>query len=111
VPTAKTPVKRRRPSRAGKVPPPAPPPERLVLTVPEAAAMLGCSEGTVWNRLRDGTLKRVRMGGRTRLNRAAVEAYAVNGDPAPRKGTRSGAGIHVAGQAQPLPRRPATAAR
>ena len=85
MPTAKTPVKRR-PSRARKQPPPAPPPEQLVLSVPEAAAMLRCSEATVWNRLRDGTLKRVRMGGSTRLNRAAVERYAATGDPRPRGG-------------------------
>jgi excisionase family DNA binding protein len=112
VPTAKTPVKRRRPSRAGKVPPPAPPPERPNLSVPEAAAVIGCSEATVYNRLRDGTFKRVQIGGRTRLNRAAVEAYAAKGDPTPRNGTRSpGAGTHVAGQAQPLPRRPATSVR
>ena len=72
--------------------------------------MLGCSEGTVWNRLRDGTLKRVRMGGQTRLNRAAVEAYAVNGDP-PRESTRSPGAGKAAGTAQPQPRRPAAVAR
>ena len=58
----------------------AAPPERPNLSVPEAAAVIGCSEATVWRLLGRGRLKRLRIGGSTRLNRAAVEAYAANGD-------------------------------
>ena len=80
MPTAKAPPARRR--RKPTPPPPAPPPERLVLTVPETAALLGCSEVTVWRLLSRGRLKRVKMGTSTRINRAAVEAYAAEGDEA-----------------------------
>ena len=76
--TATPSLRRRRPRKP--VPPPPAPPERPNLSVPEAAAVIGCSEGTVWNRLRDGTFQRVRIGGMTRINRAAVEAYAARGD-------------------------------
>ena len=79
MPTVKTPPARR---RRKPTPPPPPPPERLVLTVPETAALLGCSEVTVWRLLSRGRLKRVRIGTSTRINRAAVEAYAATGDGA-----------------------------
>jgi excisionase family DNA binding protein len=73
-------LRRRRPRKPSPPPPPPAPPERPNLSVPEAAAVLGCSESTVWNWLREGKLERVRIGGMTRINRAAVEAYAAQGD-------------------------------
>jgi excisionase family DNA binding protein len=73
-------LRRRRPGKTPP-PPPLPPPEQPWLTVAQAAQVLGCSESTVWNWLRGGKLERIRHGGMTRLNRAAVEAYAAQGDP------------------------------
>ena len=56
----------------------------------EAAAVIGCSEATVWRLLGRGRLKRLRIGGSTRLNRAAVEAYwpTVTAGPSDRTGDR-----------------------
>jgi excisionase family DNA binding protein len=79
LPTAKTPTRpRRRPPKAA---PPEVAPEQLLVTVPQAAVMLVCSEALVWKLLERGRLKRVRMGTATRISRAAVEAYAAKGDP------------------------------
>lgn len=66
---------RRRPKAA-----PTPPPERLTFTIAEAADRLGISVRHVYRLLDAGSLPRSRMGGATRISRAAVEAYAVKGD-------------------------------
>lgn len=57
-----------------------PPPERVALTVPEAAELLGISVRHVYRLLDAGRLPRTRMGGAVRISRAAVEQYALTGD-------------------------------
>lgn len=53
-------------------------PDRLVYSVAEAARALGVSKGTVYNRMRDGSLKTFRWVGRTLIRaddlQAAIDA-------------------------------------
>jgi excisionase family DNA binding protein len=78
--------------RTRRLPPSAPPPpERAALSVPEVAAILGCSQSMVWNLLRDGKLPRVRIGSSTRVHRSAVERFLEDGGTA-RPGRPSKAG-------------------
>ena len=83
---AKTARRRKAPPRIDT----PPPPERVALTVAEAAAVLGLAESTVWGLLRAGKLPRVRIGRNTRINRAVVEAYAATGDGGPPRRRRAG---------------------
>lgn len=48
--------------------------ERLAYTVTDAARALGISERSVYNRINDGTLKRVRVGGRNLIPANALRA-------------------------------------
>ena len=66
--------------KAARRHPEEPSPEALAFTVPQAAERLGVSVRHVYRLLAAGALPRARMGGATRINRAAVEAYAVAGD-------------------------------
>lgn len=50
--------------------------ERLSYTVPEAARALGVSERSIYNRIYDGTLTRVRVGRRVLIPAAALRALA-----------------------------------
>lgn len=53
-------------------------PDRLTYSVAEAAHALGVSRGTVYNRVRDGSLKTFRWAGRTLIRaddlQAAIDA-------------------------------------
>lgn len=53
----------------------------LLLTVPEAAALLAVSVRTVRNMLADGRLEKVKIAGATRIRRGDVEAVALLGRP------------------------------
>lgn len=50
--------------------------ERLTYTIPDAARALGISERSVYNRIYDGTLARVRVGRRVLIPAAALRAMA-----------------------------------
>jgi len=50
--------------------------ERLAYTVPDAARALGISERSIYNRIYDGTLPRVRIGRRNLIPAAALRAIA-----------------------------------
>ena len=52
-------------------PAPATPPQRLLLSVAEVAAELGCGRDTVYALLTSGALPSVRLGGRLRRIRRA----------------------------------------
>jgi excisionase family DNA binding protein len=54
--------------------------ERLAYSPTEAAQALGCSRQTIYNRLDDGTLRAVKLGGRT-LIPATVLAELLGGGP------------------------------
>ena len=49
--------------------------ERIVLTVPEAAAALGASKNTVYELVRTRQIPHVRIGSRIRIPKAALEAW------------------------------------
>lgn len=72
-------------TRTKRAAPVGPPPERVALTVPEVAAMLGCSERTVWTLLATEKLPRVRLGASVRIHRAAVERFLEAGGTEPSK--------------------------
>ena len=70
--------------RKAPTPLPVPPPERVALTVPEAAAVLGLGKSTIWAMLARGDLPRVRAGRTTRISRTAIDEYmAAGGNPKP----------------------------
>ena len=48
--------------------------ERMAYTIPEAAAALGVSERSVYNRIYDGTLGRVKFGRRVLIPAASLRA-------------------------------------
>ena len=51
--------------------------DRIALSVPEAAQALGgVSENTIWNLLRDGTLRRLKVGRRTLIPVSSIEEFA-----------------------------------
>ena len=51
--------------------------DRIALSVPEAAEALGgVSENTIWNLLRDGTLRRLKVGRRTLIPVSSIEEFA-----------------------------------
>ena len=50
-----------------------PPPERLVVTVPEAATMLSVSERTIRNWINSGDLKAQRLGNRLYIKVVEIE--------------------------------------
>ena len=57
-------------------PAPATPPQRLLLSVAEVAAELGCGRDTVYALLTSGALPSVRLGGRLRrIRRADLNRY------------------------------------
>ena len=57
-------------------PAPATPPQRLLLSVAEVAAELGCGRDTVYALLTSGALPSVRLGGRLRrIRRTDLTAY------------------------------------
>ena len=57
-------------------PAPATPPQRLLLSVAEVAAELGCGRDTVYALLASGALPSVRLGGRLRrIRRADLNRY------------------------------------
>lgn len=49
---------------------------KMTFSVPEAARALGVSERSIYNRIYDGTLKRVRVGRRVLIPAAALHALA-----------------------------------
>lgn len=49
--------------------------ERLMLRIPEAAALLGSSEPEVYRLIAAGDLKAVRLGTRYRITRGALDAF------------------------------------
>ena len=57
-------------------PAPSAPPQRLLLSVAEVAAELGCGRDTVYALLTSGALPSVRLGGRLRrIRRADLTTY------------------------------------
>ena len=51
--------------------------DRIAVSVPEAAQALGgVSENTIWNLLRDGTLRRLKVGRRTLIPVSSIEEVA-----------------------------------
>ena len=57
-------------------PAPSAPPQRLLLSVAEVAAELGCGRDTVYALLSSGALPSVRLGGRLRrIRRADLNRY------------------------------------
>lgn len=57
-------------------PAPSAPPQRLLLSVAEVAAELGCGRDTVYALLTSGALPSVRLGGRLRrIRRADLNRY------------------------------------
>lgn len=50
--------------------------ERVTYTVPEAAAALGVSERSVYNRIGDGTLASTKFGRRVLVSAASLRAVA-----------------------------------
>ena len=51
--------------------------DRIAVSVPEAAQALGgVSENTIWNLLRDGTLRRLKVGRRTLIPVSSIEEFA-----------------------------------
>jgi excisionase family DNA binding protein len=59
--------------RRPKTPPPA---DSLLLTIPETSEALRSSRGTVYNLIKAGRLKVVKLGTSTRITRASAEALA-----------------------------------
>lgn len=57
-------------------------PERLTLTVPEAARMIGCGRDTAYGLVRDGQLRSIRVGWRIIVPREAVEQFLSQGSQA-----------------------------
>ena len=50
---------------------------RVALSVPEAAEALGgVSENTIWNLLREGSLRRLKVGRRTLIPVSSIEEFA-----------------------------------
>ncbi|MCH7900283.1 MAG: helix-turn-helix domain-containing protein [Acidobacteria bacterium] len=50
---------------------------RIALSVPEAAEALGgVSENTIWNLLREGSLRRLKVGRRTLIPVSSIEEFA-----------------------------------
>lgn len=57
-------------------PAPASPPQRMLLSVAEVAAELGCGRDTVYSLLTSGALPSVRLGGRLRrIRRTDLASY------------------------------------
>jgi len=54
-------------------------PQRLAYGVPEAASMIGVSVRTVFDLIKDGRLKAVKIGGRRLVRREALEALLNEG--------------------------------
>jgi len=48
--------------------------ERLTITIPEAAGLLGVSCNTIRNRLADGTLKSIKVGERRLVLKSSLDA-------------------------------------
>jgi excisionase family DNA binding protein len=57
----------------------APPPDRLALSVYEAAHVLGVSVHTVWRMIASGRLASFKLGRRRLIARSAVEALLLEG--------------------------------
>lgn len=53
--------------------------DRLTYTVPEAAQRLGIATSTTWKHIGSGRIPVLRLGGRTLVTRAAVEALLAEG--------------------------------
>lgn len=62
-----------------------------LLKVGEVAALLGCSERSVYNRVYEGKLALVKIGGSTRFERAEVERFVAEqrGDVDPQEGAQA----------------------
>jgi excisionase family DNA binding protein len=52
-----------------------------LFSVGEAASMLGCSVSSIWRDLKAQRLTATRIGGRTRITRASLEALLAHGAP------------------------------
>lgn len=50
-------------------------PERLVLTIPEVAELLGISENHCWNLVSRGDIPSVKLGALRRVSRVALERW------------------------------------
>ncbi len=67
---------------------------RIALSVPEAAEALGgVSENTIWNLLREGSLRRLKVGRRTLIPVSSIEEFA--GSPPGRSGKLEEVDRHV----------------
>jgi excisionase family DNA binding protein len=58
------------------IPEPRPAPERVLLTVEEAAEQLGIGRTTMFALIRDGAVESVQIGRLRRVPAAAIQAYA-----------------------------------
>jgi len=66
---------------------------RLALSVPETAQAIGLSEREVWRRIANGTLPAVRVGRRTLIRVASLDAFlAARAAPTAIIGTSAGDG-------------------
>ncbi|CAD7782024.1 MAG: Helix-turn-helix domain protein [Candidatus Methanoperedenaceae archaeon GB50] len=52
--------------------------KKRLLTVKEVAQYLGVSEPTVWVLLRKGVLKRIKVGGATRIDKIDLDKFIEN---------------------------------
>lgn len=59
-------------------------PQAVLITVPQAAAMLSLSAPTIWRRVADGTIPAVRIGSATRIHRETIEALVARAKAGPR---------------------------
>jgi excisionase family DNA binding protein len=55
--------------------------DRLTLSVPEAAQLLGVSRMTAYSAVREGTIPSLRIGRRVLVPRAALDRLLAQGDP------------------------------
>ena len=55
--------------------------DRLTLSVPEAAQLLGVSRMTAYSAVREGTIPSLRIGRRVLVPRAALDPLLAQGDP------------------------------
>jgi excisionase family DNA binding protein len=55
--------------------------ERLTVSVPEAARLLGVSRMTAYSAVREGTIPSLRIGRRVLVPRAALDQLLGQGDP------------------------------
>lgn len=61
-------------------------PRRLQYSVPEAAALLGVSESTVWVLLREGRLRGRKVGAARRISAAELERFVASEDDGAARG-------------------------